>query len=128
MGEIAVKVAAPLHAIYELNVSHKLSTSPSWLAELIEALLAGYGSYIPLSQMELKGFSLIQALRLFSGLGWAVSRQNLPDGKEWLAQYGAATVSRILALLDEFEDNLPFRRSDTTSSWMQRAINIHRWI
>jgi Ser/Thr protein kinase RdoA (MazF antagonist) len=127
-GPRLYELAAPMQSIYELNESGSQSVSSCSVSKLMAALLEGYKNLTPLSQLELKGFSLIQALRLFSGLGWAVSRQNLPDGKEWLVQYGAATVSRILALLDEFEDNLPFRRSDTTSSWMQRAINIHRWI
>jgi Ser/Thr protein kinase RdoA (MazF antagonist) len=124
-GPRIYELAAPLHTIYELSASQNLSTHSSWLADLVEALLTGYGSQIQLSQMELKGFSLIQALRLFAGLGWAVGRQHLSGWKDWLEQYGAATVNQILALLDEYESNAAVKRFFFPKLWLKRAVKFH---
>jgi len=125
-GPRIYELAAPLHAVYETNASQDTGSRSSGPADLIEALIAGYGSRIRLSRMEVKGFSLIQALRLFSGLGWAVGRQYLSPWKNWLEQYGAATAGQISALLDEFESSVAFSNLQALRGWIDRAVQIRR--
>ncbi len=124
-GPRIYELAAPFHTFYELDGSKKMGNSPNGLAELIKAILAGYESYIPLSQTELKGFPLFRALRLFAGLSWAVGRQNLPAWKKWLKLNSAATVHHIIALLDEYESDVIDKRFFVSKMGLKKKEMTH---
>ena len=119
-GPRIYELAAPLHTIYEWHDLEQLGRSPYGLAELTKALLTGYKSYNPLSQTELSSFPLFQALRLFAGLSWAVSKQNLPAWKEWLQLNGAATIHHIVALLDEYKSNAIDKKFFISNIWRKK--------
>jgi len=119
-GPRIYELAAPLCTLYESDGSKRMINSPDGAAKLIDALLAGYGNCIPLSQTELKAFPLFQALRLFAALSWAVGRQDMPDWKAWLQVNGAAAVRHIVALLDTYECNAGNKRFFLSKIWQAK--------
>ena len=114
---------APLPIIYDLEASGNLPLSIS-LPRLTEALLAGYRRYIQLSELELHSFSLFQAVRIFGGLGWAVSQQVSPQEKIALEQGGTAKINQISALLEAYESNLILGRFQKPKFWIAMAAEV----
>ena len=111
-GPRLYELAAPLWSIYWQEGSSNLSARSSSLPLLTEALLAGYGIHIQLSDLELQSLSLVQAMKLFTGLGWEVKHKDLPRLQRWLVLNGAGTVKRSSTLLDVYEKSLVFSRFD----------------
>lgn len=111
-GPRLYELVAPLWSIYWLEMSSNLIDHSSSMPLLTEALLAGYGVHIQLSDLELQGLSLVQAMKLFTALGWTVQQKDLPRLQRWLVLNGAGTVKRCSTLLDAYEKSLVFSRSD----------------
>jgi len=114
---------APLHSIYDLEVSDNLPLSSS-LSRMAEVLLAGYRRYIQLSEIELHSFSLFQAIRLFGVLGWAVSQEVSPQKKRALEQSGTAKINQISDLLEAYESNLILGRFQKPKFWISMAAEV----
>jgi len=117
------ELTAPLHSIYHLDISNNVALSFS-LLQLTEKLLEGYRRYIRVSEIELSSFSLMQAIRLFGGLGWEVSRQQASQEKQALEQSGRAKIDQILALLEAYEHNLILRRFRKPKFWVALAAKV----
>ncbi len=117
------ELVAPLHNVYVREVLD-ISTYTNSLPLLTEALLDGYMKYIAFSEIELHSFSLIQALRLFGGLGWEVSLQHSPQEREILEQTGAVKVNQISDLIKTYENNLILNRFQKPKFWMTRVAKV----
>lgn len=117
------ELAAPLHGVYVPEVLD-ISTYANSLPLLTEALLDGYKRHIKLSEIELQSFPLIQALRLFGGLGWEVYQQHSPQEEESLEQSGTAKVNQISDLLKAYENNLILNRFQKPKFWMARVAKV----
>ena len=96
------ELASPLHSAYNLEIL-EIPTYSSLLSQLTEALLDSYAKYIKITEIELHSFPLIQALRLFGGLGWEVSRRYSSHEKKALEQRGAARLNQIATLLKAYK-------------------------
>jgi len=117
------ELAAPLHSVFVPEVLD-ISTYANSVSMLTEALLDGYMRYISLSEIELHSFPLMQALRLFGGLGWEVSLQHSPQKRETLEQSGTAMVNQISALLKAYENESILNRFQKSKFWKTKMAKM----
>lgn len=123
-GPRIYELMAPIYSIYELELSDNLRTSSSVLPLLTEALLAGYGVNIRLSDAELESIPLIQAIKLFGTIGWVISRKDQSQSRKSLEQGGEARLKWISDLLDMYEKKLMFGRFVMPKFWIDRFAKV----
>ena len=127
-GPRIYELAAPLQSVHKMEAPENPSARSISPSVWTRAFLDGYGRHIELSELELEGLGLIQAIRLFVELGWAVGRQDVPESKRWLEQGGAAALERIQALLGEHESNWVNKRYSTPRFRVRRVFKADRWL
>jgi Ser/Thr protein kinase RdoA (MazF antagonist) len=123
-GPRIYELMAPIYSIYELELSDNIHISSNALSPLTEALLAGYGANIRLSDAELESIPLIQAIKLFGAMGWMVSRKDQSQSRRLLEQGGEARLKWISALLDMYEKKLMFGRFVRPKFWIDRFAKV----